>query len=293
MINGFSPFIFVVFISIVLAILVTLSLRAFARERKLKNFMGRRNRDYTWKDSILKFSRSIIRINQQELSQKLIAAGFYQERYVHFYFPLKYGLFLISSFFIVIYRHSLALSNFHLVATIAVLMIFFIIAPDIYLEQRKKQLTLKISQNLPYLIDLLGVCVQTGMTIEAAFIYLTKEVANFDKDLAYMLKKTTDRSHIVGLAKSLDELYERVPSSEMRSFVHTINQSLHYGTSVYSILLTLAKDIREIQMLGLEERVGKLSAKMSIPLIIFIMFPIVILIAAPGVMRLFYHGFNY
>ncbi|CAG9297097.1 type II secretion system F family protein [Celerinatantimonas diazotrophica] len=291
--DAISLFIVVTSISTVLAILVTLSLRAFARERKLKNFMGRRNRDYTWKDTVLRLSRSTIRINQQELSQKLIAAGFYQERYVHLYFPVKYGLFLISTLLVLIYRGSLELSYFHLIAVVAIMMIFFIIAPDIYLEQRKKQLTRKISQNLPYLIDLLGVCVQTGMTIESAFIYLTKEVASFDKDLAYMLKRTTDRSRIVGLPKSLDELYERVPSSEMRSFVHTINQSLHYGTSIYSILLTLAKDIREIQMLGLEERVGKLSAKMSIPLIVFIMFPIVILIAAPGVMRLFYHGFHY
>jgi tight adherence protein C len=39
-------------------------------------------------------------------------------------------------------------------------------------------------------------------------------------------------------------------------------------------------------MLGLEERIGKLAAKMSVPLIVFIMIPIVILIAAPGVMRL-------
>ncbi|WP_408615525.1 type II secretion system F family protein [Celerinatantimonas sp. MCCC 1A17872] len=288
----FSLFIIVTSASLILAVLVTLSLRAFARERKLKNFMGRKNHDYTWKDTVLKISRNVVRINQQELSQKLIAAGFYEERYVHFYFPIKYGFFLISTVLVIIYHHVLDLSYFNMIAVIAVLMIFFIIAPDIYLEQRKKQLTKKISQNLPYLIDLLGVCVQTGMTIEAAFIYLTKEVANFDKDLAYMLKKTTDRSHIVGLAKSLDELYERVPSSEMRSFVHTINQSLHYGTSIYSILLTLAKDIREIQMLSLEEKVGKLSAKMSIPLILFIMLPIVILIAAPGVMRLFYHGFH-
>ncbi|HDR1493492.1 TPA: type II secretion system F family protein, partial [Pasteurella multocida] len=46
-------------------------------------------------------------------------------------------------------------------------------------------------------------------------------------------------------------------------------------------------DIREIQLLIIEEKLGTLSAKMSIPLILFIMFPIIILILAPGIMRVF------
>ncbi|MFM2480190.1 type II secretion system F family protein [Celerinatantimonas sp. YJH-8] len=280
-------------ISVILAVLVTLSLKAFARERKLKNFMGRRQRDYTWRDKLLDFSRQFTQIRHDELRQKLVAAGFYDERYVALFFPLKYGFFALFSLIAFFFRDFFGLSEFqHLVSVIAVFAIFFIMVPDIYLNQRKSQLTRKISSNLPYLIDLLGVCVQTGMTIEASFMYITKEVASFDKDLAYMIKKTTDRSKIVGLPKALSELLERVPSNEMRSFVNTINQSLQYGTSIYNVLLTLSKDIRELQMLTLEEKVGKLSAKMSIPLILFIMLPIVVLVAGPGVMRLFYYGFQ-
>ncbi|MEC8483612.1 MAG: type II secretion system F family protein, partial [Pseudomonadota bacterium] len=48
----------------------------------------------------------------------------------------------------------------------------------------------------------------------------------------------------------------------------------------------LSSEIRAVQMLSIEEKIGKLAAKMSVPLILFIMFPIVILIAAPGVMRM-------
>ena len=72
----------------------------------------------------------------------------------------------------------------------------------------------------------------------------------------------------------------------MRSFVFSLTQSIKYGTSIQYALETLAKDIREVQVLELEEKVGKLSAKMSIPLILFIMFPVVILITAPGIMRM-------
>ena len=50
--------------------------------------------------------------------------------------------------------------------------------------------------------------------------------------------------------------------------------------------MTLASDIRELKILTIEEKVGALSAKMSVPLIIFILMPIVILITAPGIFRL-------
>ncbi|MFM2483650.1 type II secretion system F family protein [Celerinatantimonas yamalensis] len=279
-------------LALLLASLIILMLRAFSRERKLKNFIIKQQAEETWRDKILEFSQRFTSFNHESVSQDFIAAGIYNERYALFFFPLKYGGFILSALVIYLFRQNIGLSDsMHLMAIIATLAVVFIIAPDMYLRQRKQQLTRKISQNLPYLIDLLSVCVQTGMTIEAGFIYLTKEMASFDRDLAYALQKTTDRSKVVGLSKSLEELLVRVPSNEMRSFVHTINQSLQYGSSIYKVLLMLSKDIRELQMLTLEEKVGKLSAKMSIPLIVFIMLPVAILTAGPGVMRLFYHGF--
>jgi len=68
--------------------------------------------------------------------------------------------------------------------------------------------------------------------------------------------------------------------------VLTIIQNLQYGTSVAQTLSDLAEDMRKVQILTVEEKVGKLSAKMSVPLILFIMFPIVILILAPSIMQM-------
>ena len=90
----------------------------------------------------------------------------------------------------------------------------------------------------------------------------------------------------MGLEQALDEMFDRVPSNEMRSFVMTLKQSIQYGSSIYEVLTNLSSEIRAVQMLSIEEKIGKLAAKMSVPLILFIMFPIVILIAAPGVMRM-------
>ena len=238
-----------------------------------------------WKRAI----QSIVLIfssTDAEMRQKFLASGFYDTRYAVYFMPIKYALLLVGLGSIYWFG-SVSLWQFKSMMIVMVLwLVCMLIVPDSYLAMRAKSLRISITGKLPYLIDLLAVCVQTGMTIEAAMNYLSKEMTAFDKDLGFMLSKANDRTKIVGLEQALEELYIRVPTNEMRSFVMTLNQSLQYGTSIYEVLTTLSGDIREVQMLGIEEKIGKLSAKMSIPLILFIMFPIVIVVAAPGVMRL-------
>ncbi|CCO49820.1 putative Flp pilus assembly protein TadC [Vibrio nigripulchritudo SOn1] len=221
-----------------------------------------------------------------DIEGKFYAAGFYHFKYANLYIPTKFTLLIGCSILIYLVGESLNWDELNSFIFIGIWVVFCLIAPDAYLDSKRKGLQRKLSGQLPYLLDLLAVCVQTGMTIEAAMTYLSKEMSGFDKDLAQLLKNTNDRSRLVGLDRALDELYERVPTNEMRSFTMTLKQSLHYGTSIYGVLTTLAADIRDVTMLSMEEKIGKLAAKMSIPLILFIMMPVVILIAAPGIMRI-------
>ncbi len=78
----------------------------------------------------------------------------------------------------------------------------------------------------------------------------------------------------------------KVPTPEIRSFALTLIQNLQYGTSIATVLSDLSEDMRKSQVLSIEEKIGKLAAQMSVPLILFIMFPIVILILAPGMMQM-------
>jgi tight adherence protein C len=223
--------------------------------------------------------------DQQKTANNIEQAGFYDFKYSHLYMHFKYGTCLIIGAPLGYYLHATGTQALNILMIEIFWFIFCIIAPDKYLDSKKQSIRRKISNELPYLLDLMAICVQTGMTLEASMAYLDQEMRSFNKDLAYILKKTNDRAKVVGLATALDELYSRVPTSPVRSFVMTLKQSLQYGSSIYAVLTTLAGDIREINMLETEEKVGKLSAKMSIPLIGFIMFPMVVLIVAPAAMR--------
>ena len=263
-----------------LLFLIVESVRADQRQKKVAMYIGG--------DAIKppsRVNRFFVRFGKEhrhELEQKLIEAGYYNTEWAKFYFPAKVlALGLISG---LILLGDMTSTNKLLVVIVSLIVV--IVVPDTLLQMRRKMLISKTSAQLPYLLDMMSVCVQTGMTIEAALAYLGKELAEFDSDLCYQIKRTSDSAKIHGVEKALNDLTERIPTPAIRSFVLTIIQNLQYGTSVAQTLSDLAEDMRKVQILTVEEKVGKLSAKMSVPLILFIMFPIVILILAPSIMQM-------
>jgi len=229
---------------------------------------------------------SVFTTSQDDVTLRLSNAGINDSRIAHLFMPLKYTALVVGQGLIVALFWSTEGKLDQWVAAAGAWAMIAIALPDIVLNSMAKARQRRVSKQMPYLIDLMAICVQTGMTIEASMKYLSVEMQSFNQEMASLLDKTNHRARVVGMEQALEELYEKVPSSEMRSFVMTLSQSIQHGSSIYTMLTTLAGDIREVQMLELEEEIGKLAAKMSIPLIVFILIPIVFVIAAPGVMRL-------
>lgn len=235
---------------------------------------------------LIKVALSQVSFNKEETRKKLVAAGFYSDYLADVYYLIKIIPFTVCLALIGFdYFQGQTEVAFSLLYLLGALCLF-IIGPDAFVTSRGKANIKHISSRLPFLLDLMNVCVHTGMTIESSLDYLSKELATVDRNLAYVVRVTVERSRLVGLEKALEEFYDLVPTSESQSFVMTLVQSLQFGSSIGPVLATLATDIRELNMMDLEERIGKMGAKMSIPLIAFIMIPIVVLIAAPGILRM-------
>ena len=228
---------------------------------------------------------------RSDVETSFAQAGIDNKRLAVIYFPMKIILMALCVGAVFLWPHELGLYEFNqqlVAALIAVVMV--IIVPDTCLQSLKRKRIRKVSTQLPYVIDLMAVCIKTGMTIEASVGYLAQELRSYDRDLAFVMTRVDSVAKVSGMQVALDEMAEQFPTSQVRSFVHTLSQSIHYGSSVFDVLTSLSSNLREVEMLELEERVGKLSAKMSVPLILFIMFPVVILITAPGIMRMLSHG---
>lgn len=177
--------------------------------------------------------------------------------------------------------------GFSLIISCLLIFIGIIIVPGFLTSFVLKSKTKKIMNDLTSFIDLVAVNVQTGVSIEAALKQVATDFKKLNPDLSYVMLRVIRKSELTGMSQALQDLAISLPTTEIRMFCTVMQQSLNFGSSIYDQLIQLSSDIRELQLLTIEEKLGTLSAKMSVPLILFIMFPIIILILAPGVLRVF------
>ncbi|EGQ7758074.1 type II secretion system F family protein [Vibrio vulnificus] len=276
-------------VSVVVAIFTLKMWDETRAEISVRKIIGSTKEQQKRDDVFLSFFKRFS-FNKDETKKKLVAAGIYSDFIAQTYYLFKIVplLLTIGGGLLAVSQELIDFNEMMLIGAFA--LIIFVVGPDLYLSSRTNSITRHISSRLPFLLDLMNVCVHTGMTIEATLEYLAKELQTVDKYLAFTVNVTVQKSKVIGIEKALEEFYEMVPSSEAQSFVMTLVQSLKFGSSVGQVLGTLATDIRQINMMELEEKIGKLGAKMSIPMIIFIMVPIIILIVAPGIMRMLTDG---
>lgn len=169
---------------------------------------------------------------------------------------------------------------------ILIVIVVVILLPDKIKKGAIRSGIKRISNDLPFIIDMMAVCIQSGMTVEKSLRYLADNTSDINRDIAALLDRTMLKAEVSGIGAALDLLYEEVPCIEIRMFCSTLQQSIKYGSSMYEQLLELSKEIREMQLLQAEEKISSLSAKMTIPMILFIMLPILAMVAGPGILRM-------
>ncbi|MGX8941412.1 type II secretion system F family protein [Symbiopectobacterium sp. Eva_TO] len=171
--------------------------------------------------------------------------------------------------------------NFLLICFL-ILSVSVIILPDVV----KKRIIVKrlksISNDLPFIIDMMAVCIQSGMTVEKSMRYISDNTKHVNKDIAKILERVMLKTEVSGINAALEQLYQEIASNEVRMFCTTLQQSINFGSSIYKMLIALGKEMRDIQLLDMEEKVASLSAKMTMPMIGFIMFPLLAIIVGPG-----------
>lgn len=198
---------------------------------------------------------------------------------------IKVKLSLILLLFSIFYLFNQNSSSMDFIIAGLVIFIVFTLLPSMLSGSILNSKIKRIMSDLPNFIDLVAVSIQTGNGIDAGLRQVAKDFKALNPDLTHVMLRIMRRAELSGLESALQDLAVAIPTKEIRMFCTVLIQSLNFGSSVYNQLIILSADIREIQLLTIEEKLGTLAAKMSVPLILFIMFPIVFLILAPGAMR--------
>ena len=172
-----------------------------------------------------------------------------------------------------------------MIALLAILGVIVIVPSRVQtaISQRRFR---RISNDIPYCIDLLAVCIQSGMTVEASLAYISHKMEVINKDLSSLLIRTVLRADVSGINAALEQLSGEVVNEEVRMMCSALLQSTKFGSSIYAVLIDLSKEIRQMQLLAMEEKVAALSAKMTFPMIAFILFPLIAIVAGPGLIKM-------
>lgn len=159
-------------------------------------------------------------------------------------------------------------------------------APNIFIENliQKRMQSIKVA--FPDALDMLLICVQSGMSVEAAFGKVAKEVASQSLELAEELSLTTaELSYLQDRRMAFENLGKRTGIQGVKAVTTALIQAERYGTPVGQALRVMAKENRDIRQADAEKKAAALPPKLTVPMIIFflpVLFVIILFPAAIG-----------
>jgi tight adherence protein C len=158
--------------------------------------------------------------------------------------------------------------------------------PYLFLKNRISRRQLSIRRSFPDALDLLLICVESGMSIEAAFRKVSQEIGTQSVPLAEELTLTTaELSYLPDRRQAYENLAKRTDMESVKSVCVALQQSERYGTPMGHTLRVLAQENRDMRMSEAEKRAAALPPKLTVPMILFFLPVLFIVILGPAAIK--------
>jgi len=223
----------------------------------------------------------------QKAQVKLMQAGIRSKDlafvviFARFLLPLLFGVtVIVGVYFLDWFPEWGALKKYALVAGT---LIGSYKAPDLFLKNKITKRTDAIRKGLPDALDLLVICAEAGLTVDAAFNRVAKELGKAYPELGDEFALTSiELGFLTDRRSAFENLAMRIDLDSIRGVVTTMIQTEKYGTPLASALRVLSAEFRNERMMRAEEKAARLPAIMTIPLILFILPVLFIVILGPA-----------
>jgi len=167
--------------------------------------------------------------------------------------------------------------------TVAAIFVLSYKAPDIWLKNKVTKRSHAVRKGLPDALDLLVICAEAGLTVDAAFGRVARELGKAYPELGDEFGLTAiELGFLNERRQAFENLAQRVDLEAVRGVVTTMIQTEKYGTPLASALRVLSAEFRNERMMRAEEKAARLPAIMTIPLIMFILPTLFIVILGPA-----------
>jgi tight adherence protein C len=160
-------------------------------------------------------------------------------------------------------------------------------APDLVLKNATQKREAKLQKGLPDALDLLVICAEAGLSLDAGLTRVANEMARGCPEIADEFGLTAvEIGFLPQRRTALEHLTNRVQLSSVRGVVNTLLQTEKYGTPLAGSLRVLSSELRNERMMKAEEKAARLPAILTVPLIVFILPTLFIVVLGPAVLRI-------
>lgn len=237
-------------------------------------------------ESILALTGKDVSEKQKELQLRFIQAGIYSPDAIGNYYAFRFiaapvGLFLA---YILFTAHAEgAMKLLHYGAGIGVLVMAWF-GPGIYISNAKQKRQKILQRSFPDTLDLILVCVESGLALDAALARVCRELGRTHPEITKELNRTRmELTLLSDRSVALQNLAERTDLVAFRSLVAALMQTEKFGTSLTETLRVLSDDYRHTRLMAAENKAGKLPALMTIPMILLMMPAFIMIILGPAI----------
>lgn len=159
-------------------------------------------------------------------------------------------------------------------------------APQLFLKNKIQKRQQSIRRAFPDALDLLLICIEAGMSVEAAFRKVSQEIGEQSIPLAEELVLTSaEMSYLQDRRQAYENLGTRIGLDGVRAVTGALIQAERYGTPIASSLRVMAQENRDMRMNEAEKKAAALPPKLTVPMIVFFLPVLFIVIIGPAIMQ--------
>ena len=163
---------------------------------------------------------------------------------------------------------------------------FGMYSPNLFLKNKIQRRQTSIKRAFPDALDLLLICVESGMSIEAAFRKVSEEIGSQSVALAEEMTLTTaELSYLPDRRMAYENLAQRTGLEGVRAVCLALQQAERYGTPLGTTLRVMAQENRDMRMSEAEKKAAGLPPKLTVPMIVFFLPVLFVVILGPAAIR--------
>jgi len=240
--------------------------------------------------------RVVERLNLSKLLEdpkvvdSLAQAGFRGPRPLTTFYFFRFAMPFVMGIVVAIYLFFI--NDFGLTGMLRVAAVVFGFAagfylPNLYISNRAQKRRQSIVQAFPDSLDLLLICVESGMSIEAAITKVGSEIGGQSIDLAeeYTLL-SAELSYLPERRMAYEGFAKRTNHPGIKSVATAMIQAEKYGTPLGQALRVMAKENRELRLAAAEKKAAALPAKLTVPMIVFFLPVLFVVILGPAIIKI-------